>query len=103
MDEVTKAFQAFLLRMRYEPETVPHTDIHHAGHLLALLSPDDEEAVTDYFGIMGHKQLSLQEIAERRKEEPEETMSHIDACLRKLAITPEWEMMAGIMKERKNQ
>ena len=60
---------------------------------LCLLEPDDEEALLHYFGILGHEQLALDEIARSNHLSPETMMERIDNCLRKLAVTPEWQMI----------
>ena len=93
MDELTKELQTFLVRMRYQPESVSHTITHNMEHLVRLLDADDEEAVLHYFGILGYEQLSLNEIAQERKLSPEDMMALVDRLLRRLAITPEWQMM----------
>ena len=93
MDELTKELQTFLVRMRYQPESVSPTITHNMEHLVRLLDADDEEAVLHYFGILGYEQLSLNEIAQERKLPPEDMMALIDRLLRRLAITPEWQMM----------
>jgi len=93
MDQLTKELQAFLVRIHYEPDAVSHKVLHYIEHLTHLLEVEDEEALLHYFGILDHEQLSLDEIARQRKESVEDTMSHIDECLRKLAVTPEWQMV----------
>ena len=64
-------------------------------HLTALLNPDDEEALLHYYGLFGHERLALQQIAAHRHEAPEQTMATIDRSIRKLAVTPEWQMIKG--------
>ena len=93
MDELTKELQTFLVRMRYQPESVSLTIAHNMENIVRLLDADDEEAVLHYFGILGYEQLSLNEIAQERKLPPEDMMALIDRLLRRLAITPEWQMM----------
>ena len=77
--------------MAYEGAT--HEQEHQMEHLLALLFPEDEEAVLHYYGLLGHQRLALDDIARERGEQPEETMAVIDKCIRKLAVTPEWQMI----------
>ena len=94
MDELTKELQSFLVRLHYQPEGVSH----QMEHLVCLLEPEDEEALLHYFGILGHEQLSLAEIAHENSLEPEAMMERIDNSLRRLAVTPEWQMMKQAMK-----
>ncbi|UKK47664.1 histidinol dehydrogenase [Prevotella sp. E9-3] len=91
MDELSKTLHSYLVKMAYEG--APHEQEHKMEHLLALLFPEDEQALISYYGIFGEPRLSLDEIAEKRKETPEQTMEAIDKCIRKLAVTPEWQMI----------
>ena len=52
----------------------------------------------DYYGIMGHGQLALSEIARRRGRSDAAAMQRIDDSLHYLAITPEWQMILSIIK-----
>lgn len=98
MDALTKELQSFLVRLHYQPDAVSHQMEHYLEHLVCLLEPDDEEALLHYFGILGHEQLSLAEIAHENSLEPEAMMERIDNSLRRLAVTPEWQMMKQAMK-----
>lgn len=93
MDEITKELQSFLVRLHYNPDSVSDKMEHYLEHLVRLLMPNEEEAILHYFGILGHEQYSLDEIAQQQKLSPEVMMTKIDESLRKLAITPEWQMM----------
>ena len=91
MDQLSQSLHSFLVTIAYEGTT--HEREHQMEHLLALLFPEDEEAVLHYYGLFGHERLSLQQIADERGEQPEDTMAVIDKCIRKLAVTPEWQMI----------
>lgn len=97
MDKITKELQEFLVRMHYEPQSISHKMEHYMEHLVRLLLPDEEESLLHYFGILGREQLSLNEIAKQRRLSPDAMMAHIDESLHKLAITPEWQMMKGVI------
>ena len=73
---------------------------HYLEHLLYLLPPEEEEAVTHYYGLFGSERKSLQEIAAELELSQEDTMERIDQCVRKLAVTPEWQMMKQILKKK---
>jgi len=73
---------------------------HYLEHLLYLLPPEEEEAVTHYYGLFGSQRLSLQEIAAELELSQEDAMERIDQCVRKLAVTPEWQMMKQILKKK---
>ena len=96
MDEITKELQSFLVKLHYSPDSVSEKMEHYLEHLTHLLSPDDEESLLHYFGILGHEQMGLDEIARQRGLSPETMMTKIDESLRRLAITPEWQMMKSV-------
>lgn len=93
MDGLTKDFQSFLVRLHYAPESVSHKTEHYLEHLFRLLEPDDEEAVLHYFGVLGHEQKALEELAGERQLTQEKMIERIDNCLRRLAVTPEWQVI----------
>ena len=73
---------------------------HYLEHLLYLLQPEEEEAVTHYYGLFGAERKSLQDIAKELELSQEDAMALIDQCIRKLAVTPEWQMMKQILKKK---
>ena len=100
MDEITKELQSFLVKLHYSPDSVSEKMEHYLEHLLYLLPPEEEEAVTHYYGLFGCQRKSLQEIAQGLKLSQEDAMARIDQCIRKLAVTPEWQMIRQIQKKR---
>ena len=72
---------------------------HYLEHLLYLLPPEEEEAVTQYYGLFGSERKSLQEIAKELEQSQEDALARIDQCVRKLAITPEWQMLKQSIKK----
>lgn len=92
-DNICNTLHSFLVRMAYTPESVPHEAEHAVEHIMHLLQPEDEQAVTEYYGLFDTERVALDDIAARRGVTPEEMMETIDRCIRKLAITPEWEMI----------
>ena len=91
MDILSQSLHSYLVKMAYEGAT--HEQEHQLEHLLALLYPEDEQAVISYYGLFGEPRLSLDEIALKRKESSTETLAAIDRFIRKLAVTPEWQMI----------
>ena len=63
-------------------------------HLFSLLLPDDEADLAAYYGLFGHERCSLDEIAARHAEAHEDALARIHRSLRRLAVTPEWQMLA---------
>ncbi|MBQ7421129.1 MAG: hypothetical protein IJV27_03170 [Prevotella sp.] len=96
MDELAKELQTFLVRLHYEPNCVSDKVLHYMEHLLHLLQIDDEKAVLHYYGIFYHEHLSLQEIAQKNHLSPENMLKRIDNSIRKLAVSPEWQMIKNL-------
>ena len=100
MDSLTRSLHSFLVRVGLNPTSLSPQMEHYLEHLLYLLPPDEEEAVTHYYGLFGAQRLSLQEIAKELESSQEDAMERIDQCVRKLAVTPEWQMLNQILKKK---
>ena len=99
MDALTRSLHSFLVRVGLNPTSLSPQMEHYLEHLLFLLQPEDEEAVTHYYGLFGSERKSLQEIAKELEMSQEDAMERIDQCVRKLAVTPEWQMMKQTLKK----
>jgi DNA-directed RNA polymerase specialized sigma24 family protein len=100
MDSLTRSLHSFLVRVGLNPTNLSPQMEHYLEHLLYLLPPEEEEAVTHYYGLFGAQRLSLQEIAKELESSQEDAMERIDQCVRKLAVTPEWQMLNQILKKK---
>ena len=100
MDSLTRSLHSFLVRVGLNPTSLSPQMEHYLEHLLYLLPPEEEEAVTHYSGLFGAQRLSLQEIAKELESSQEDAMERIDQCVRKLAVTPEWQMLNQILKKK---
>ena len=80
MDTISQSLHSYLVKLAYEGAT--HEQEHQMEHLLALLYPEDEQAVVCYYGLFGEPRLSLNEIAHKRGESQEQTMSQFYFFLR---------------------
>ena len=92
-DNLTKELHSYLVRIGVNPTSVTPQMEHYLEHLLYLLPPEEEGAVTHYYGLFGCERKSLQQIAKELKMSQEDAMTRIDQCVRKLAVTPEWQML----------
>ena len=99
MDKLTRQLHSFLVRVGLEPMSLSPQMEHYLEHLLYLLPPEEEEAVTHYYGLFGSERKSLQEIAKELELSQEDAMARIDQCVRKLAITPEWQILKQSIKK----
>jgi len=77
--------------MAYQGAT--HEQEHQMEHLLALLDPDDEELILHYYGLFDHERRSLDALADERHEQPDVTLGAVARLLRRIAVTPEWQMI----------
>ena len=100
MDSLTRQLHSFLVRVGLNPTSLSPQMEHYLEHLLYLLPPEEEEALTHYYGLFGAPRESLQEIAAELALSQEDAMERIDQCVRKLAVTPEWQMMKQILKKK---
>ena len=100
MDSLTRSLHSFLVRVGLNPTSLSPQMEHYLEHLLYLLPPEEEKAVTHYYGLFGAQRLSLQEIAKELESSQEDAMERIDQCVRKLAVTPEWQMLNQILKKK---
>ena len=100
MDSLTRSLHSFLVRVGLNSTSLSPQMEHYLEHLLYLLPPEEEEAVTHYYGLFGAQRLSLQEIAKELESSQEDAMERIDQCVRKLAVTPEWQMLNQILKKK---
>ena len=97
-DNLSRELHSFLVRIGMAPDSISSKMEHYLEHLLYLLPPEEEEAVTHYYGLFGVQRKSLQEIAAELQLSQEYTMARIDQCVRKLAVTPEWQMLKQSIK-----
>jgi len=99
MDDITRSLHTFLVRVGLDPTGLSPQMEHYLEHLLYLLPPEEEEAVTHYYGLFGSERRSLQEIAKGLGLSQEDAMERVDQGIRKLAVTPEWQMLKQLQRK----
>ena len=100
MDDLSRSLHTFLVRVGLSPTTLSPQMEHYLEHLLYLLPPEEEKAVIHYYGLFGAERKSLMEIAKDLSLSQEDAMARIDQCVRKLAVTPEWQMLKQILNKK---
>lgn len=100
MDTISQELQEFLIRLGKNAECVDENTIHYVKHILHLLSTDDEYTIEMYYGLFGIEAHPLDDIATRKGVSTEKMMSVIEIALRKLAITPEWQMVKQLINKK---
>ena len=93
MDTLSAELSSFLVCLGMRPGAVPREAAHYTEHLLHLLDPADEADIAAYYGLFGTPQEALADLAARRSLAPEAMMERIDKSLRRLAVTPEWQVI----------
>lgn len=91
MDKLTKPLNTYLVKMAYEEVT--HEQEHQMKHLLSLLTSDDEQTVVSYYGLFNEPRLALADIAASRHMQAEDALVVIEQSLRRMAVSPEWQMI----------
>ena len=98
-DNLSRELHSYLVYVGMNPTSINPQMEHYLEHLLYLLPPEEEEAVTHYYGLCGCERRSLQEIAMGLEMSQEDAMARIDQYIRKLAVTPEWQMLKQTIKK----
>ena len=98
MDTISEELHSFLIRLGKEPDGVSEKVEHYIMHLIRIIPPDDEKALKDYYGLFGNPVKSLCDIAHERKLSEETMRKIMETSLRKIAVSPEWQMIRQIIK-----
>lgn len=97
MDALSSELQSFLIHLGKEPNCVSENMEHYVKHLLHLLHTDDEQMLIKMYGLFGTPVSSLEYLAHERNFSHEQLRQTIETCLRKIAITPEWQMIKQLI------
>ena len=93
MDALSERLAAYLRLMHSSALLVSEGDRANMDVLLTMLGALDKGIVENYFGLGGMEPQSIEQLA-ARYEVTVEQMRHIIATdLRRIAISPEWQMM----------
>jgi len=97
MDTLTQQLSDFLQQIHLHPNSVSEKIKHYMNHLLYLLPDKELQLIYSFYGLFDSPQKSLSELVKSEKLSPEALHDRIALNLRKLAITPEWEMIKTII------
>lgn len=98
MDALSSEFHLFLIRLGQQPNCVSEKVGHYIKHLLRLLYPDEEQVMIEFYGLFETPIKSLEDLAYERNLSSEQLHKTIEASLRKIAVTPEWQMIKQFTK-----
>ncbi len=93
MDKYAKQVGDYLELMSRSSLLVTDGDRRNMSVLLAMLGPIDEQILEARYGLFGQKRMPLDAIASRYRLTAEALADIIAKDLRRLAITPEWQML----------
>lgn len=93
MDRYAKQLNDYLELMSRSTLLVSESDRRNMQVLLTMLGPIDEDIVESYYGLFGHESKPLDDIARRYRLTPGSLADIIAKDLRRLAVTPEWQML----------
>ena len=99
-DDLSKVLHGFLIRFGQNPEVVSHQVGHYVEHLLHLLPPVHEARLISFYGLFGKTRLTLSQLAQAANETDAQAAENIAKDLRKLAVTPEWQMLEKLINKQ---
>ena len=70
---------------------------HYIKHIMHLVYADDEDMLQQYYGLFGNDVMPLEDIARERHVSNETMLKIIEANLRKMAVSPEWQMVKQLI------
>ncbi|MGI6243189.1 MAG: RNA polymerase subunit sigma [Prevotella sp.] len=93
MDAFAKQIHNYLKLMKESVLLVSERDKANIDILITMLGELDKEIICERYGLFGVPQKTLADIAEKHHVKPEVIAEIVEKDLRKIAITPEWQMM----------
>lgn len=97
MDKGSQELQNFLIALGQNPGGVSDKITRYMQSILHLLSVPEESALILYYGLFGNNVRPLDYIASSMKVSEEEAQRVIETALRRLSVTPEWQMLKGMV------
>ena len=100
MDILSQELQDFLIRLGKEPDCVSEKVEHYIKHIMHLVYADEEDMLQQYYGLFGNDVKPLEDIAKERHVSNETMLKIIEANLRKMAVSPEWQMVKQLINRQ---
>ena len=97
MDALSQELHDFLIRLGQNPGCVSEKVRHYVKHIMHLVYADDEDMLQQYYGLFGNDVKPLEDIARERKVSTDTMLRIIEADLRKMAVSPEWQMVKQLI------
>ena len=93
MDKITQPLDKYLQLASQSALLVSQADKANLDVLLTMLGPVDKDIIVAYYGLFGSMRMSAAQLAAKYRITPEAILDIITKDLRRLSITPEWQMM----------
>ena len=93
MEKYAKQLNDYLELMSRSTLLVSEGDRRNMQVLLTMLGPIDEDILKSYYGLFGCETKPLDDIARCYRLTPDSLADIIAKDLRRLAVTPEWQML----------
>lgn len=98
MDALSQELQDFLIRLGKEPNCVSEKIEHYVKHIMHIIYADDETMLQQYYGLFGNDVKPLEDIAKEHSVSTETMRKIIEANVRRMAVSPEWQMVKQLIK-----
>ena len=100
MDNLSIELQEFLIRLGMDEKAIGDRLAGYMRELINMLYSSDARIIEEYYGLFGNEPHTIEQLASRYNASPEALKKGIEACLRKIAISPEWQQIRPLTKLR---
>lgn len=100
MDVLSQELEHYLIAYGKNEKLVSKKMKNYTEHLLHLQNYKDEMFMADVYGLYGHTRKSIDQLAFENHTSPENIASAIEFLLRRLSVTPEWQMMRSVINHK---
>lgn len=97
MDTLSSELHTFLVRLGKQPDCVSEKVEHYVKHILHLLHSDEERMLVDLYGLFGNEAVGIETLARERNMSVAQLAQIVETSLRRLAVTPEWQMVKQLV------
>lgn len=101
MDSLSSELQDFLIRLGKDEKGVGEKLSGYTRQLINMLYSTDAQIVESYYGLFGNEPHTPEQLAAQYHTSPEMISKGIEACLRKIAVSPEWQQIKPLTKLRR--
>lgn len=93
MDKISQPLHNYLKLAHQSALLVSQADKANLNVLLTMLGTLDKDIIDAYYGLFATPQVPITQLAAKYKATAETIQEIVDRDVRKLSITPEWQMM----------